>query len=85
MFGGFGVYVEDRIFISLSNVGVAFKLSASDHAALLAEGGEGLSYEPSTPPSKSYAVVPSEWHDKPAKLSEWATLSARFVLGATKK
>ncbi|MBI1755862.1 MAG: TfoX/Sxy family protein [Fimbriimonas ginsengisoli] len=83
MFGGFGVYANDKMTATLSNVGIGFKLSPSDHAELLRQGGVGLAYEPGQPPSKSYALVPADWHEDAAKLREWAERSAKFVTGGT--
>jgi TfoX/Sxy family transcriptional regulator of competence genes len=79
MFGGYGVYADEKIFLSLSNVGIGLKLSAAQHAELLSLGGEGLSYEPNMPPSKSYAVPPDDWYADTTKLRTWIEKSATFV------
>lgn len=80
MFGGFGVYAENVIFSTLSNVGIGLKLSSADHAELCTLGGVGLAYEPGSKPSKTYAVPPEDWLSKKENLTEWINRSVRFVL-----
>lgn len=80
MFGGIMAYARGRRFSSLSDVGLAFKLGGADHAALLAlPGAAPLRYEPDSPPSRSYVVVPAAVLDDPAQLADWAGCSARYV------
>ena len=80
MFGGIMGYTAGRPFASLSDVGLAFKLGGTDHAALLAmPGARVLRYQPDSPPSRSYVVVPREVLDDPAQLADWADRSACHV------
>lgn len=80
MFGGIMGYARGRPLASLSDAGLAFKLAGADHAALLAlPGACPLRYEPDSPPSRSYVVVPGEVLDDPARLAAWAERSARHV------
>ena len=59
MFGGIMAYAEGRAFASLSDFGLALKLSGPDYAELLAiPGAKALQYTPDMPPSKSYVVAP---------------------------
>ena len=77
MFGGIMAYADDKPFASLSNVGLALKLSGTDHAKLLAqEGAAALRYHPDQPASKSYVLVPDVMLSDPALLRHWITLSA---------
>ncbi len=77
MFGGIMGYAGGKVFASLSDVGLALKLSGDDHAALLAlEGAKPLQYEPGTPPSKSYVVVPEAMLANPEQLRDWIARSA---------
>jgi TfoX/Sxy family transcriptional regulator of competence genes len=55
MFGGIMGYASGKVFASLSDVGLALKLTGADREALLAiPGSKPLQYEPDQPPSKSY-------------------------------
>lgn len=80
MFGGIMAYAEGRPFASLSNVGLALKLAPADQSAFLElPGAKRLQYEPTSPPSKSYVVVPDPLVDDPDALEPWARRSAEFV------
>ncbi len=80
MFGGVCAYVEGRVFASLSNVGLALKLSQESQNELLKEPeAKYLQYEPGTPPSKQYVVVPPAMVDDPTGLSRWLGESIAFV------
>jgi TfoX/Sxy family transcriptional regulator of competence genes len=86
MFGGIGVYANDKMCVSLSDVGLAVKLGAADQAALLKlKGAKRLQYEPSSPPSKSYIVVPDAMLADRKTLGHWLALSADFVAAAPAK
>ena len=77
MFGGIGAYADDRMCVSLSDIGLAVKLAGEEHAALLKlRGAKALQYEPSSPPSKSYVVVPDAMLRDPKTLGYWLGISA---------
>jgi TfoX/Sxy family transcriptional regulator of competence genes len=77
MFGGIGVYAGGRMFCSLSDVGLALKLTAADHEELLkVRGAKSLQYEPSARPSKTYVVVPGSMLKDRKTLRVWLTRSA---------
>ena len=62
-------YANGRPFASLSNAGLAVKLSPVDRDRLMTkENAQPLRYDPDDPPSKSYTLVPDEWHAAPEKL-----------------
>jgi TfoX/Sxy family transcriptional regulator of competence genes len=72
MFGGITGYTRGRNFASLSNVGLALKLSKPDMAALLLlPGARPLQYEPNAPVSKQSVVVPDTMLADAADLSAW--------------
>lgn len=71
MFGGIMAYAGGIVFASLSDVGLALKLTKIDHAALIAAGGAALRYEPDAPASKSYVVVPAAILDDAMALRGW--------------
>jgi len=80
MFGGICAYSGGRIFASLSDVGLALKLSAEDRAALLKEPGAApLQYEPNTPPSREYVTVPPQILADDAALAGWSRRSAAYA------
>lgn len=80
MFGGISGYADGRIFLSLSDVGLALKLGEADRAALLkVKGAKPLQYEPSMPPSKTYVVVPDTMLSDRKALNGWISRSCAFV------
>lgn len=86
MFGGVGVYSRGRMFCSLSNAGLALKLSGDEHAALLRmRGAKRLQYNTSMPPSKSYVVVPASMLKERPALSVWIERSALAARAAPAK
>ncbi len=77
MFGGIMGYAAGKVFASLSDVGLALKLSGENHTALLAiEGSKPLQYEPDQPTSKSYVVVPEAMLENAEQLRDWVVRSA---------
>lgn len=80
MFGGIMGYTRGRPFVSLSNVGLAFKLAGADHAAALAlPGARPLRYEPDSPPSRSYVLMPDQVLDDPVQLATWSERCSRYM------
>ena len=76
MFGGIMGYAEEKPFASLSNVGLALKLSGSDHSELLSQAGAAaLRYQPGQPDSKAYVVVPNAMLSDQAQLRTWIVRS----------
>ena len=73
MFGGIIAYTCGRPFASLSNAGLAVKLTANDRQALMEkDGGYALRYKPDDPGSKSYTVIPKILVDaNGALLEKW--------------
>jgi TfoX/Sxy family transcriptional regulator of competence genes len=72
MFGGIMGYAGGLPFASLSDVGLALKMSGEDHAALSAmPDARALRYAPDQPPSKSYVVVPDAMMSDPVALRAW--------------
>jgi len=81
MFGGIMGYVRGRPFASLSNAGLALKLGPADRSALLAlPGAAALRYEPASPPSKQYVVVPRAMLGEPGELAGWLARSAAYAI-----
>lgn len=77
MFGGIGVYANDKMCVSLSDVGLAVKLSGDAHAELLKRrGAKPLQYEPGAPVSKTYVVVPDAVLADRRQLGHWLALAA---------
>jgi TfoX/Sxy family transcriptional regulator of competence genes len=86
MFGGIGVYANDKMCVSLSDVGLAVKLAPADQDVLLKlKDARRLQYEPSSPPSKSYIVVPDAMLSDRKMLGHWLALSADHVSSAPAK
>ena len=87
MFGGIGAYANDRMCVSISDVGLAVKLAGDEHAALSKlKGAKALQYEPSMPPSKTYVVVPVAMLKDRRALGHWLGISAQqAAAGPAKK
>ncbi len=81
MFGGMSDYVRERVFATLSDVGLALKLPAEAQAGLLAEpGAKRLQYEPDAPESKQYIVAPDCLRSDPEAFAPWVQRSVEHVL-----
>ncbi len=81
MFGGIMGYTQGRVFASLSNVGVALKLSPDDqHALLEHEDAEYLRYYDEAPASKQYVKLPAAWIGQDDQLAPWLRKSAEYVM-----
>ncbi len=82
MFGGVCAYVKGRVFASLSNAGLALKLSPDAQTELLRiAGAKRLQYEADAPVSKQYIVVPPQVRrDDASSLANWVGHSITFVL-----
>jgi TfoX/Sxy family transcriptional regulator of competence genes len=85
MFGGIFGYAAGQAFASLSNVGLAIKMTGADHVALGAvQGVKPLRYEPDDPPSKSYLLLPDAMLSDPDSLRLWTLRSAAGLKPKTK-
>ena len=87
MFGGIGVYANDKMCVSLSDIGLAVKLAGGEHAALLKlKGAKQLQYEPGAPVSKTYVVVPPAMLADAKTLGHWlAVCAAQSAVAPAKK
>lgn len=86
MFGGIMGYAAGQVFASLSNVGLALKMTGADHAALSeVPDVKPLRYEPDDPPSKSYLLLPVAMLSDPASLRSWIANSVAGLKPTTKK
>ena len=86
MFGGIFGYAAGQAFASLSNVGVALKMTGANHLALSEVlDVKPLRYEPDDPPSKSYLLLPDAMLSDPDSLRMWVARSAAGLKPKTKK
>lgn len=86
MFGGIMGYAAGQAFASLSNRGLALKMSGANHLALTAVPGVvPLRYEPDDPPSKTYLLVPDAMLSDPDSLRPWIARSAAGLKPSTQK
>ncbi|WP_051651240.1 TfoX/Sxy family protein [Brevundimonas bacteroides] len=86
MFGGIIGYAAGKAFASLSNRGLALKMSGADHVALsVVPGVAPLRYEPDDPPSKSYLLVPDAMLSDADDLRPWIARSAAGLKPSTRK
>ena len=86
MFGGIMGYAAGQVFASLSNGGLALKMTGADHLALSElPDVKPLRYEPDDPPSKSYLLLPDAMLADPDSLRLWIARSAAGLKPTTKK
>ena len=78
-FSGAAAYVEGRIFMTLTPVGLALKLSEEDRDALLDQGAKPLRYFPNAPVKKDYVLLPVSLADDREVLGDWVRRSIDFV------
>ena len=78
-FGGAAAYVNDRILMSLTNVGLALKLPERDRNSLMNEGAKPLKHFPKAPAKKVYVVLPSGQVERERPLAVWITRSITYV------
>lgn len=78
-FSGAAAYCDGQIFMSLSPVGLALKLSAADFDDLFARGASVLRYFPKSPVKKGYAVLPESMIGEHKTLLHWIGKSLDFA------
>jgi len=80
-FNGAAAYMDEKIFMSLSPVGLALKLAEDDCSLLFAQGATPLQYFPKAPIKKGYAVLPPQLVDDEEVLVEWVIRCIKFAGG----
>ena len=78
-FSGAAAYVNGRIFMSLTPVGLALKLPEARREELMSAGGKALRYFPKAPIKTAYVVLPGAIADQPAVLAGLIVESATFA------
>ncbi|MDP6707189.1 MAG: TfoX/Sxy family protein [Alphaproteobacteria bacterium] len=78
-FSGAAAYIDGRIFVTLTPVGLALKLPEATRELLLAEGAEPLRYFPKAPIKKQYVVLPEALQEDTQALARLVQQSLRFV------
>jgi TfoX/Sxy family transcriptional regulator of competence genes len=80
MFGGIMGYAAGMPFASLSDVGLALKFTTAERERALAlPGAAPLRYEPDSPPSKTYVVLPTDIVADSAQLHDWIAASVKLL------
>ena len=86
MFGGACGYADGVVFASLSDLGLALKLSAADRDELLkVPGAKRLQYDSDGPVSQQSIVVPESIVDNVAELADWVQRSVTWVRRVPKR
>jgi TfoX/Sxy family transcriptional regulator of competence genes len=83
-FSGAAAYANDRIFMTLTPVGLALKLPEESRAALIEHGAKPLRYFPKGPIKKDYVVVPTKLATDEVALAPWIEQSIRYALAIKK-
>lgn len=79
-FSGAAAYVDGRVFLTLTPVGLAVKLPPARRDAVLAAGGRPLRYFPKAPVKKAYVLLPDETIGDDRALAGLIAESACFSL-----
>ncbi len=79
-FSGAAAYILGRIFVTLTLVGLAFKLPEALRNTLLEAGGQPLQYFPGAPIKRDYVVYPDPGELEPTRLAELISDSIEHVL-----
>lgn len=80
-FSGAAAYLDGRIFMTLTPVGLALKLSAADRDMIFAQGAKPLKYFPKAPVKKEYALLPSRLVEDENVLGNWISRSLAYMGG----
>ncbi|MEH6524730.1 MAG: TfoX/Sxy family protein [Sneathiella sp.] len=78
-FSGAAAYIDKHIFLSISPVGLALKLSDEDCTALFELGGTQLRYFPKAPVKKGYVVLTENIVEDEEDLNSWIMRSIAFI------
>jgi TfoX/Sxy family transcriptional regulator of competence genes len=79
LFGGAAAYVNGRIFMSLTPVGLALKLPELRRDALKSAGGAALRYFPNGPVKVDYVVLPEAIMARRPAFAELIVESAEYA------
>jgi TfoX/Sxy family transcriptional regulator of competence genes len=83
-FGGAAAYVKGHMCLSLTNGGLAVKLSAVDRQELLqVKGARKLQYFPNAPIKKEYVVLPDDMVNDSDTLRQWVIKSMCYVIAVS--
>lgn len=78
-FGGGAVYFGNQIFMTLTKVGLALKLSPNDLEDIMKIGGKELRYFPKGHIKKQYSILPENIIMNNEVLLIWVKKSINFV------
>jgi TfoX/Sxy family transcriptional regulator of competence genes len=76
-FSGAAAYVDGRIFMTLTTVGLALKLPEDDRRTLFGHGAKPLQYFAKARVKKAYVLLPPQLIGD--GLSDWISRSIEFV------
>ena len=80
IFGGAAGYLDGHIFISLTKVGLALKLTDDDRQRLFkADDAKEMRYFPKAPIKKQYALMSDDYLTGPKRVKPWIERSMAFV------
>lgn len=80
-FGGAAAYVDGRIFMTLTSIGLAVKLPERDRIVLLTIGAKPLRYFPKGPIKKEYVILPDRIVKDEGVMPSLVKKSVSFVTG----
>ena len=80
-FGGAAAYIDGRIFMSLTKVGLALKLPEEDRVRLLrSKRAKKMRYFPKAPVKKQYALFPASFVNDRGAAKAWIETSVAFAI-----
>lgn len=78
-FGGAACYVCDKIFLTLTKVGLGIKLSDADLKIIFELGGRELKYFEKGYVKKEYVILPENVISDASQLFDWIRTSIAFM------
>ncbi|MDO9460772.1 MAG: TfoX/Sxy family protein [Alphaproteobacteria bacterium] len=84
-FNGAATYIDGKIFMTLTPVGLALKLPADVRTELMTKGAKPLQYFPKAPIKREYVIVPDKIAMDDAVLAPLVRKSINFVSGQAVK
>ena len=82
-FSGAAAYIDGKIFMTLTPVGLALKLPQADCSSLIADGAKPLQFFAKAPIKKNYVVLSKAQISNRDKCTRWVLASIAFVRNET--
>lgn len=78
-FSGAAAYIDGKIFMTLTPVGLALKLPQADCSSRFADGAKPLQHFPNAPIKKNYVILSKTQISNRDKFTRWVLAGITFV------